>query len=67
MANSNGQTNLGFNKLEIRLLLDALEGQNTVNMTDEGRDARTKLISRMTRSEGRLVEPQSWNANPWID
>jgi len=67
MANSHGQTTLGFNKLEIRLLLDALEGQSTVNLTEEGQDARIKLIKRMTRSESRLVEPQSWNANPWTD
>ena len=67
MTNSNGQTTLGLNKLEVRLLLDALEGQNTVNMTQDGEDARIKLIKRLARSEGRLVEPQSWNANPWID
>ena len=67
MANSNGQTNLGFNKLEVRLLLDALEGQFTDNMTEAGQEARIKLIKRLSRSEGRLVEPQSWNANPWID
>ena len=67
MTNSNGQTTLGLNKLEVRLLLDALEGQNTVNMTQDGEDARVKLIKRLARSEGRLVEPQSWNANPWID
>ena len=65
MTNSIGQTTLGFNKMEVRLLLDALEGQSTVNMTEEGQDARIKLIKRLTRSEGRLVEPQSWNANPW--
>ena len=67
MANSNGQTNLGFSKMDVRLLLDALEGQDTVNMTENGQAARTKLIKRLARSEGRLVEPQSWNANPWID
>ena len=67
MANSNGQTTLSFNKMDVRLLLDALEGQNTINMTQDGEDARIKLINRLARSEGRLVEPQSWNANPWID
>tara|TARA_Y100000289_G_C3836671_1_gene106391 strand:- start:292 stop:495 length:204 start_codon:yes stop_codon:yes gene_type:complete len=67
MTNSNGQTTLGLNKMDVRLLLDALEGQNTVNMTQDGEDARVKLIKRLARSEGRLVEPQSWNANPWID
>ena len=65
MTNSNGQTTLGFNKMEVRLLLDALEGQPTISMTEEGQDARIKLIKRLARSEGRLVEPQSWNANPW--
>jgi len=67
MTNSNGRTNLGFNKLEIRLLLDALESQNTEGMTDEGQNARMQLIERMVRSEYRLVEPQSWNANPWFN
>jgi len=67
MTNSIGQTTLGFNKMDVRLLLDALEGQITVNMTEEGQDARIKLIKRLTRSERRLVEPQSWNANPWVD
>ena len=67
MTNSNGQTTLSLNKMDVRLLLDALEGQNTVNMTQDGEDARVKLIKRLARSEGRLVEPQSWNANPWID
>ena len=67
MTNSNGQTTLCLNKLEVRLLLDALEGQDTVNMTQDGEDARYKLISRLVRGEGRLAEPQSWNANPWID
>ena len=65
MTNSNGQTSLGFNKMEARLLLDALEGQPTISMTEEGQDARIKLIKRLARSEGRLVEPQFWNANPW--
>ena len=65
MTNSNGQTTLGFNKLELRLLLDALEGQDTVNMTDAGQNAQIKLIKRMIRSESRLVEPDFWNANPW--
>lgn len=67
MTNSHGMTTLGFNKMEIRLLLDALEGQNTVNMTEDGQDARIKLIKRLTRSESRLVEPKSWNAYPWND
>ena len=67
MTNSHGQTSLGLNKMEVRLLLDALEAQYTENMTEDGQDARVKLIKRLTRSESRLVEPQSWNAYPWID
>ncbi len=67
MANSIGQTSLGFNKLEIRLLLDALEGQDTESMTDEGQNAQRKLIKRMIRSESRLVEPDFWNAYPWAN
>lgn len=51
--------------MEVRLLLDALEGQFTDNMTGAGQDARIKLIKRLARSEGRLAEPDSWNANPW--
>ena len=65
MANSIGQTTLGLNKMEVRLLLDALEGQFTDNMTEAGQDARIKLIKRLARGEGRLVEPESWNAYPW--
>jgi hypothetical protein len=67
MTNSNGQTNLGFNKLEVRLMLDALAGQDTERMTDEGQKARMQLIERMIRSKNRLVEPDSWNAYPWIN
>lgn len=65
MTNSNGQTTLRLNKLEVRLLLDGLEGQYPENMNEAGQDARIKLIKRLTRSEGRLPEPQSWNADPW--
>ena len=67
MANSNGQTTLGLNKLEVRLLLDALENQPPDNMTEAGQDARIKLIKRLARSESRLPEPQSWHAYPWAN
>ena len=65
MTNSNGQTTLGFTKLEVRLLLDALAGQNTEGMTDKGQEAQMRLIQRLTRSENRLVEPDFGRANPW--
>jgi hypothetical protein len=67
MTNSNGQTTLGLSKLDVRLLLDALQGQTTDNMTETAQGAQAKLIKRLTRSEHRLVEPDSWNANPWND
>ena len=66
MTNSHGQTTLGLNKMEVRLLLHALMGQSTTDMTESGQEAHTKLIVRLARSEMRLVEPQSWNANPFV-
>jgi len=36
-------------------------------MTETAQGAQAKLIKRLTRSEHRLVEPDSWNANPWND
>ena len=65
MANANGQTNLGLDKREVVILIDALQSQSTENMNAEGLKAQAKLIKRLLRSEGRLVTPKSWNSCPW--
>lgn len=69
MTNSIGQTTLGFVKGEIVILLDALEGQNTDEMTSEGMEARTKLIDRLFRANLRLKEPRkgSYAWPPFIE
>ena len=65
MKNSNGQTTLGFDKREILILIDALEGQQTHDMNDEGLTTQEKLIKRLTSAENRLTTPTSWDSNPW--
>ncbi len=66
MTNSHGQTTLGLNKMEVRILLCAVLGQSTRDMTESGQEAHSKLLKRLARSEMRLAEPQSWNANPFV-
>ena len=65
MTNTVGQTTLGFSKVDVWILLDALEAQRTLNMTDEGYEARIKLMKRLTKARDRLAtDDRYW---PWVE
>tara|TARA_R100001463_G_scaffold22047_2_gene52970 strand:+ start:745 stop:942 length:198 start_codon:yes stop_codon:yes gene_type:complete len=65
MTNTVGQTTLGFSKVDVWILLDALDAQETVNMTEDGYQARIKLMKRLIRARDRLeTNDRYW---PWVE
>ena len=65
MTNTVGQTTLGFSKADVWILLDALDSQRTLNMTEDGYQARIKLMKRLIRARDRLAtDDRYW---PWVE